>query len=128
MPMPSVVQGALLQCSFGMAPASLNVLPVSRVMVTGMPAADITCTTPVNIPTFGMCMSLANPEVAAATSAALGVLTPMPCIPVIPAPWAPGAPTTMVGGKPALVAGSTCICAYGGAIQITNPGATKTLA
>jgi hypothetical protein len=29
---------------------------------------------------------------------------------------------------PALTAGSTCNCAYGGVVSITNPGATKTMA
>ncbi len=125
MPMPAVVAGALCQCSFGMAPASLVVPPASQVLIEGRPAADITCSTPANIPTFGMCTSVANPEVAAATSAALGVLTPMPCVPVL-VPWIP-ASTTLIGGKPALVAGSTCICAYGGVVQILDPGTTKTL-
>lgn len=126
MPLPAVVEGALVQCSFGMAPASLVVLPASQVMIESRPAADITCSTVANIPTFGMCTSLANPEVASATSAALGVLTPMPCVPVL-MPWVPGSPTTMLGGKPALVAGSTCTCAYGGVVQILSPGTTKTL-
>lgn len=124
-----VVTGAVLQCSFGMAPSTLNALPTSRVMVEGRPVADITSTaTGVNIPPFGMCTSLANPTVAAATSAALGVLTPMPCVPLVTAPWVPGAPTTMVGGKPTLVSPSTAICAYGGVISLTNPGSTKTTA
>ena len=52
-----------------------------------------------------MCTSLTNPTVAAATTAALGVLTPMPCIPVVAGPWKPGAAKTMIGGKPALVIG-----------------------
>jgi hypothetical protein len=82
----------------------------------------------VNIPPFGMCASLANPTVAAATTAALGVLTPMPCTPMVVTPWAPGAPRTLIGGKPALTAGSTCTCAYGGAITITMPGALRTTA
>ena len=125
MPMPAVVEGALVQCSFGMAPASLVVLPTSRVMIEGRPAANITCSTPANIPTFGMCTSLANPQVTAATSAALGVLTPMPCVPVL-APWVP-ASKTLIGGQPALVAGCTCMCAYAGVIEILNPGTTKTL-
>ena len=50
-----------------------------------------------NIMPFGMCQSLGESEVAAATTAALGVLTPMPCIPNTPAPWVPGAPTVMLG-------------------------------
>ena len=81
-----------------------------------------------NIPPFGMCTSLANPTVAAATSAALGVLTPMPCLPAVVAPWVPGAPRTLIGGKPALTSGSTCTCAYGGVISLTFPGAVRTMA
>lgn len=125
MPMPAVVAGALLQCSFGMAPTSLEVLPDTQVLVEGRPAANITCSTIVNVPTFGMCISLANPEVAAATAAALGVLTPMPCVPVL-TPWVPVS-TTLIGGQPAVVAGSTCMCAYGGVIQVLDPGTVKSL-
>ncbi|MDP9093580.1 MAG: DUF4280 domain-containing protein [Actinomycetota bacterium] len=118
--------GAVLQCSFGVAPSSLIPLPTPRVMIEGRPAATITDFAPmVNIPPFGMCSSLANPTVAAATAAALGVLTPMPCIPVT-TPWKPGAVKTMIGGKPALVSGSTCNCAWGGIIQMTMPGAVRT--
>jgi len=122
---PAVVDGAMLLCSFGLAPTSLIVLPMDQVMVEGRPAANITCSEIVNVPTFGMCTSLANPEVATATAAALGVLTPMPCVPVL-SPWVPVS-TTLIGGSPALVAGSTCLCAYGGAIQIMFPGTTETL-
>ena len=68
------------------------------------------------------------PTVAAATSAALGVLTPMPCVPAVVAPWVPGAPRTLIGGKPALTSGSTCTCAYGGVISLTFPGAVRTTA
>ena len=121
----AVVGGAMLQCSFGMAPSSLTVLPTGRVM-NGMPIATIMDQIPmVNIMPFGMCTCAANPTVAAATAAALGVLTPMPCIPVIPAPWTPGSPTVLVGGKPALSQTCKCMCAYGGVIQITNPGTTN---
>src|SRR5579875_3636503 len=118
--------GALCMCSFGMAPASLEVLPVSRVMIEGTPAATINDSEIVNVPTFGECMSLANPEVASATAAALGVLTPMPCVPVL-VPWVPGSPTTLIGGEPALVEGSQTMCAYGGVVEITFPGCMKTL-
>lgn len=118
----AVFGGAMLQCSFGMAPSTLTVLPAARVM-SKMPMATIMDQVPMmNIMPFGMCSCPANPTVAAATAAALGVLTPMPCIPVIPAPWTPGSPTVLVGGKPALSQTSKCMCAYGGVIQITNPG------
>lgn len=119
-----VCMGAMLQCSFGVAPSSLVVLPANRVM-TGTPAANIMDGKPlVNVMPFGMCNSLANPTVASATAAALGVLTPMPCVPVTPAPWAPGAPTVMIGGMPALDNSSKLMCNWGGVIQIVNPGQT----
>jgi uncharacterized Zn-binding protein involved in type VI secretion len=125
----SAVQGGVLQCTFGLAPATLNPLPVSRVMIEGRPAATITDIAPgVNIPPFGMCTSLSNPMVAAATSAALGVLTPMPCMPAVVGPWKPGAPRTLLAGTPALVSGSTCNCAWGGLISLTLPGAMRTTA
>jgi len=117
--------GGMVMCSFGLAPASIIVPPASRVMVESTPAANILCSTPANIPTFGMCTSLANPTVAAATAAALGVLTPMPCVPAL-TPWTPGSAKTMIGGQPALVMGNTCQCAFGGAVQILFPGAVRT--
>ena len=117
-----VANGAMIVCSFGVAPSTLVVLPKSRTTMDGNPAANILDMVPiVNIPPFGMCTSLANPTVAAATAAALGVLTPMPCVPVT-TPWKPGSPTVHVGGLPALTNASTCNCAWGGVITITAPG------
>ena len=114
--------GAVLQCSFGAAPSTLMVLPVNRVL-TGTPTANIMDGKPLlNVLPFGTCMSIANPMVAAATAAALGVLTPMPCIPVTPAPWVPGVPTTLIGEMPALSMTSKLTCMWGGMIQITVPG------
>ena len=81
-----VVQGAMLTCSFGMAPSTLNVLPDKAALVESRPVATIMDNKPfVNIAPFGVCMSLANPITAAQTAAALGVLTPGACIPVLPA-------------------------------------------
>jgi uncharacterized Zn-binding protein involved in type VI secretion len=92
----SVTTGALLQCSFGLAPTTLNILPMSRVTIEGRPAAAIADMVPmVNIPPFGMCSSIAK---------------------------------TTIGGKPALVSGSTCVCSFGGVITITMPGALRTTA
>lgn len=122
----NVVNGSMLMCSFGMAPATLNVLPINRVMVGGQPAANIMDSKPmVNIAPFGMCSSPSNPTVAAATAAALGVLTPMPCIPVT-TPWIPTQPTTMIANQPGLTADSKCTCTWGGIIQINVPGQFQT--
>jgi hypothetical protein len=68
---------------------------------------------------------MANPTVSAATSAAMGVLTPMPCIPVITAPWSPGSSQVKVMNMPALTDNSKCMCAYAGQISITSPGNTQ---
>jgi Domain of unknown function (DUF4280) len=123
-----VVTGAMLQCAMGAAPGTLTVIPSAMVMFENKPAATIMDNIPfANIAPFGVCMSLANPITAAQTAAALGVLTPGTCIPVIPAPWVPGVPTVMIGNKPALDMNSKCICAYGGVIQVVNPGATTEL-
>jgi hypothetical protein len=118
-----VVMGATLQCSFGMAPSVLSVLPVNRTMVQSVPAANIMDHKPmVNIMPFGMCTSPANPTVASATAAAMGVLTPMPCVPVTPAPWVPGSPTVLIANMPALNNTSKCMCTWAGVISVINPG------
>lgn len=118
-----VVNGAILQCAFGAAPSPLKVLPIARVLCGGQPAASIMDNVPMlNITPFGMCSNPANPMVAAATAAALGVLTPMPCIPITAAPWVPGNPKVLIGGKPALTNSCKLMCAYGGVISIQVPG------
>lgn len=123
-----VCMGAMLQCSFGVAPSTLVVLPQNQTLTGAMPAANIMDHKPiVNIPPFGMCSSPANPMVAAATAAALGVLTPMPCVPVTAAPWIVGAPTVLVGNMPALNESSKLMCNWGGVIQVVNPGQTTVM-
>ena len=118
-----VCMGAMLQCSFGMAPSSLQVLPKNKTYTNQVPDANIMDHVPmVNIMPFGMCTSLANPTVASATAAAMGALTPMPCIPNTPAPWAAGAPNVVLGNAPALDNVSKLMCAWGGLIQIVTPG------
>lgn len=117
-----VCGGAIIRCSFGMTPAVLNVLPNNKA-VNIMPIANIMDNKPlVNIMPFGMCQSLANPTVASATSAALGVLTPMPCIPLISAPWSTGSPTVLLANIPILNNTSKLICSYGGVIEINSAG------
>jgi hypothetical protein len=123
MPAPLVANSAMMMCTFGMAPSALIITPENMTTAGSLPAATIMDFVPMkNIPTFGMCMSIANPTVAAATAAALGVLTPMPCVPVTAAPWVPGSPTVMISKKPALNATSKCMCTWGGVISLTTPG------
>jgi hypothetical protein len=114
--------GASLMCSFGAAPSSLVVLPTNRVL-TSTPDANIMDYVPMlNILPFGVCSSPANPTVASATAAAMGVLTPMPCIPNTVAPWVPGAPTVLLANMPTLNSTSKCMCMWAGVIQITYAG------
>lgn len=122
-----VCMGAMLQCSFGVAPSSLVVLPQNRTM-TMTPDANIMDNKPmVNIMPFGMCSSPSNPTVAAATAAALGVLTPMPCVPATVAPWVPGVPTVLIANMPALDSNSKLMCMWGGVIQVVSPGQTSVM-
>ena len=94
---------------------------VLYLVLSGAPA-------PEGIPQLvAMCQSLANPMVAAATAAAMGALTPMPCIPMTTAPWVVGAPTVLLDGMPSLNDSSKLICNWGGVIQITFPGQTKVI-
>jgi hypothetical protein len=113
---------ATLMCSMGIGPSQLVVAPQNRVRAQGQLAANIMDHVPLlNITPFPLCNSIANPTVAAATAAKLGVFTPAACVPTVPAPWTPGSPTVLIGGMPALNNSSTCICAYGGVISIVNP-------
>ncbi|NDY94061.1 DUF4280 domain-containing protein [Ideonella livida] len=117
-----VCTGAMCQCTFGVAPGSLMVLPINLTM-TGAPAANIMDNKPmVNVLPFGMCQSMANPMVAAASAAAMGALVPMPCLPMTTAPWLPGAPTVLIGNMPALNNSSKLMCMWGGVISINVPG------
>lgn len=117
-----VCTGAMMMCSFGMAPSTFSATP-KMIVTSNQPAGNIMDNVPMlNIPPFGACMSMANPQVAAATAAALGVLTPMPCVPVIPGPWVPGSPTVMVANQPGLNNSSTLNCAWAGVITISFPG------
>ena len=68
-----VVATAQLQCTFGAAPSQLAVPPTGAniMQAGGQVIATIMDFKPmVNIAPFGMCSSLANPQVASATSAA----------------------------------------------------------
>jgi len=106
------------------APVPFTAAPMGApVQIGGQPAATIAHFAPMaNVATFGMCNSPANPEVIAATSAALGVHTPAPCVPATTAPWTTGQPTVLVNGQPALTADCQLTCMWGGMISVVSPG------
>ncbi|MBN9565725.1 MAG: DUF4280 domain-containing protein [Alphaproteobacteria bacterium] len=117
------VMAAPCQCTMGLVPSVLMVLPLHKTMAMSMPAANIDDHIPfLNILPFGTCKSMACPTTAALTAAKLGVYTPGPCIPMTVAPWAPGCPTVMLDKKPTLNNSSTLMCAFGGVISIKFAG------
>lgn len=120
-----VTMGANCLCSFGTGPAPLKVTSQAGVMAGGMVATIQDCMPMSNIGPFALCTTPTNPAVAAATAAALGVLTPQPCIPVPAGTWIPTQTKVLVGGKPCLTQDCKMMCSYGGQIQITTPGQMK---
>ena len=114
--------GAQLMCSMGLAPSVFNATP-KPLLAGGKPVGNIQDFVPIlNIAPFGLCRSPANPVVAAATAAAQGTLTPMPCVPATVAAWTPGSALVQWAGVPALNNSSTLNCMWAGVISITDPG------
>jgi hypothetical protein len=109
-----------MQCSMGTTPASFSASGES--VAAGTAAGVVDDIADENIPPFGMCNSLSNPQVAAASSG--GTLVPQTCQPVIAGPWSPGSTGVTLDQVAALDDGSTCDCAWGGTISITSAGQT----
>ena len=124
-----VAASGTAMCSMGTAPAPIKVTSQTKVMAQGKTAATITdAQGGANIGPFGMCTSMANPAVAAATVAAMGVLTPQPCMPVPAGTWIATKPKVIIGGKPCLTSDCKMMCAYAGSVSITFPGQVKVTA
>ena len=120
--MAMVCTGATLQCSFGTTPATFAASGTQTSATS--PAGVVTDVAAANVPPFGMCMSLSNPQVASATSTAGGVLTPQPCLPVL-APWTPGSTRVTINEVAALDDASQCTCTWGGVVTVTSAGQTS---
>lgn len=113
-----VTAQASLKCSLGTDPATFVASgDVDATNASGV-VDDVSNG---NVPTFGLCTSLLNPQVAAATNSAGGTLTPQTCVPSL-SPWTPGSSHVTVNGVPALDASSTCACIFGGTISVDSPG------
>ena len=122
-----VCSGATMRCTMGTSQARLTVLPIRTVFLTGKPQANISDHISfVNLGAFGRCRSLGFPATAAATAAAHGKLTPMPCMHNTPFPWMGGKNDYIVKGDPALLKSSTCQCMWGGTISLVTDGQTPT--
>ena len=115
--MPRLVIGtAVLKCSFGTATSVFQVAPHQQTSGARQPMATIQdYKTNQNIKPFALCTSPANPQVASKKA-------PQPCVPIVTAPWAPGSPAVNIDRQPVLTADSTCLCQWGGTIQITAAG------
>jgi hypothetical protein len=114
--------GANMRCTMGTAPSVFSAM-ARPLTASGVPAGTINDHIPMlNIAPFGMCQSLANPMVAAATAAASGTLTPQPCIPATAAPWSPGSARLLVAGVPALNNSASLNCLWSGTITFSDAG------
>ena len=112
-----------MKCTMGTSPAKLTVLPVRTVFLAGQPQANISDhVSMVNLAPFGLCRSLAFPATASATAAAMGTLTPMPCVHNTPTPWMGGKTDLLIKGQPAMLQSCKCQCMWGGTISLINNG------
>lgn len=122
-----VCSGATMRCSFGDKSARLTVYPDRTVFLTGQPMANISDHTSLyNIAPFGKCHTTRYPATGAATAAAHGRLTPMPCVPGTMTNWRNGKNDYIIKGSPALLKSSYCKCCYGGIIRIVKDGQVDT--
>lgn len=118
-----VCSKAKIKCSCGDRISTLTVFPDRTIWLTGEPQANISDHIPMrNIAPFGRCHTTRYPATGAATAAAHGKLTPMPCVPNTPFPWMGGKNDVLLKGQPALLKTSKCKCVWGGTITITFDG------
>ncbi|QTL98128.1 DUF4280 domain-containing protein [Iocasia frigidifontis] len=101
-----VCHGAILKCSKGTVPCTLNVIDKHQVYLKSKPIATVDDSKPVNISSFATCKRHDSP----------------PCTPKLSGKWKGGKESVLVHGVPVLLKTSTIKCAYGGTITIINPG------
>lgn len=118
----SLCHGATLKCNQGDITSIYTVLPTKKIFLNGNPLAIISDIKPmINIKPFGQCKSMANPTVAAATSANQGRLQKMPCIPNTVGTWTEGI-SHFLSDEMTPCDKSKCMCAYAGEISVVNVG------
>lgn len=131
-----VRSGATLVCSMGTGAGKLIAQPRIPVpfnpkidKVDPKPIALATDTTAmVNIVPMGMCRSMSNPMVAAATGSNRGTLTMQPCIPMPVGTWQGFTPPKFENGKMTnngkgtVNMGCQLTCSWAGVIRPTSMG------
>lgn len=118
--MPNLVRtGATVKCSYGTETSPFSATGTKVAAAT--PVGVVSDVTAANVPPFGLCTSLGNPQVAAATQAAQEMLTPQPCVPVL-SNWSPGSVRVTIGAAAALTDAARCTCSWGGAVTVTDAG------
>ncbi len=116
-----VTNGCTCECKYGNTACPLVVPPDICVQCSNNPVATIMDHVPaVNIASFGMCSSKANPAVAAVIASSNGSIKEAPCLPVLPKQWSPGSKTVRIGGNPVLNDKSTLLCQWSGTIKISK--------
>jgi hypothetical protein len=104
-----VCNGAMLKCTKGGAPSTLQILPTNKIFLNSQPMAFISDTIPmVNIMPFGPCLRQSPPP---------------PCIPNISGKWDKEI-SHFLSSEAAVSTNSTCKCSMGGTISIVNEGQT----
>lgn len=124
----AVVAGATIACTMAVPGNTSSLVSTSTILIDNKPALTIKDNAfGANVIPFPLCQAPANPAVQAATAAAMGVPTPSACMGNFIGPWLPEQVDKILGSSPCLTQGCTLQCAWGGTIQILNPGQTKTI-
>lgn len=123
--MPDLVcTGATLRCSYGTTTATFSATGAK--VTAGAAAGVVSDAATANIPPFGSCTSLSNPQVNSATQAAAsGTPVPQPCMPVLTGDWTPGSAWAAIGPAAVLTSSCQCSCSWGGTISVTDPGQSR---
>lgn len=148
-----ILHSAMITCSFAVRPSRVQI-PISHgAYIHGIDQLNVGDSKPIiNIQTFGVCTSPANPSVQAAAAAIMAevkerkkgfiekvmdIFCKSPeeeagadlvkscagvCTPLIFMPWIDGKEDVLIDGEPALLGRCTLTCGYDGAIAIYTDG------
>ncbi|AKG35292.1 DUF4280 domain-containing protein [Paenibacillus durus] len=118
-----VVDGAVMQCSYGSQPGEFKTAAGRNIRINQKAQGNIRdFEAHINISSFGMCSSKYNPIVIEANKGNHQQLIPQPCQPSITLPWMNGKNDVYVNQSPALLICSTNICMWHGNISFTADG------